>query len=97
MIKSAQRDRVSPSLRSQEDILRRPVSEWFLLLMLAALQFTVAVDFVIMMPLGPQLMRIFDINTPAFNLAVSAYAGAAGLAGICAALFLDRFDRKRAL
>ena len=65
--------------------------------MLAALQFTVAVDFVIMMPLGPQLMRIFDINTPAFNLAVSAYAGAAGLAGICAALFLDRFDRKRAL
>jgi len=86
-----------PNLRSQEDVLRRPLSEWFLLLMLAALQFTVAVDFVIMMPLGPQLMRIFDINTPAFNLAVSAYAGAAGLSGICAALFLDRFDRKTAL
>jgi predicted MFS family arabinose efflux permease len=97
LIKSPQRDRISPSLRSQEDILRRPLSEWFLLLMLAALQFTVAVDFVIMMPLGPQLMRIFDINTPAFNLAVSAYAAAAGLSGICAALFLDRFDRKRAL
>jgi predicted MFS family arabinose efflux permease len=77
--------------------LRRPLSEWLLLLMLAALQFTVAVDFVIMMPLGPQLMRIFDINTPAFNLAVAAYAGAAGLSGICAALFLDRFDRKLAL
>jgi predicted MFS family arabinose efflux permease len=87
----------APELRSQADVLRRPLSEWFLLLMLAALQFTVAVDFVIMMPLGPQLMRIFDINTPAFNLAVSAYAGAAGLAGICAALFLDRFDRKTAL
>jgi predicted MFS family arabinose efflux permease len=87
----------APELRSQEDILRRPLSEWFLLLMLAALQFTVAVDFVIMMPLGPQLMRIFDINTPAFNLAVAAYAGAAGLSGICAALFLDRFDRKMAL
>jgi predicted MFS family arabinose efflux permease len=87
----------APELRSQEDVLRRPLAEWFLLLMLAALQFTVAVDFVIMMPLGPQLMRIFDINTPAFNLAVAAYAGAAGLAGICAALFLDRFDRKMAL
>jgi predicted MFS family arabinose efflux permease len=84
-------------LRPQEDALRRPLSEWFLLLMLAALQFTVAVDFVIMMPLGPHLMRIFDINTPEFNLAVSAYAGAAGLSGICAALFLDRFDRKMAL
>ena len=87
----------STESRSQEDVLRRPLSEWLLLLMLAALQFTVAVDFVIMMPLGPQLMRIFDINTPAFNLAVSAYAGAAGLSGICAALFLDRFDRKTAL
>ena len=97
MIKPITRGRTSPNLRSQEDVLRRPLSEWLLLLMLAALQFTVAVDFVIMMPLGPQLMRIFDINTPAFNLAVSAYAGAAGLSGICAALFLDRFDRKTAL
>lgn len=97
LIKPPQRDLISPKLQSQEDVLRRPLSEWFLLLMLAALQFTVAVDFVIMMPLGPQLMRIFDINTPAFNLAVSAYAGAAGLSGICAALFLDRFDRKMAL
>jgi predicted MFS family arabinose efflux permease len=97
LIKPPKLARTSPKLRSQEDILRRPLSEWLLLLMLAALQFTVAVDFVIMMPLGPQLIRIFDINTPAFNLAVSAYAGAAGLSGICSALFLDRFDRKTAL
>ncbi|MFZ0505348.1 MAG: hypothetical protein WAM44_16640, partial [Chthoniobacterales bacterium] len=68
LIKPRNLDRISPKLRSQEDILRRPLSEWFLLLMLAAVQFTVAVDFVIMMPLGPQLIRIFDINTPAFNL-----------------------------
>ena len=65
----------------QIDSLRRPLSEWLLLLMLAAVQFTVAVDFVIMMPLGPQLMRIFGIDTPAFNFAVSAYAGAAGVSG----------------
>ena len=77
--------------------LRRPLNEWLLLLMLAAVQFTVAVDFVIMMPLGPQLMRIFGIDTPAFNFAVSAYAGAAGVSGLSAAFFLDRFDRKTAL
>jgi predicted MFS family arabinose efflux permease len=81
----------------QIDSLRRPLSEWLLLLMLAAVQFTVAVDFVIMMPLGPQLMRIFGIDTPAFNFAVSAYAGAAGVSGLGAAFFLDRFDRKTAL
>ena len=43
-----------------------------------------------------QLIRIFDINTPAFNLAVSAMRRC-GLAGICGALFLDRFDRKTVL
>jgi DHA1 family inner membrane transport protein len=82
---------------SQIDPLRRPLNEWLLLLMLAAVQFTVAVDFVIMMPLGPQLMRIFGIDTPAFNFAVSAYSGAAGISGLGAAFFLDRFDRKTAL
>ena len=51
----------------QVDSLRRPLSEWLLLLTLAAVQFTVAVDFVIMMPLGPQLMRIFEIHTAATN------------------------------
>src|SRR4029077_10266590 len=81
----------------QTDPFQRPLSEWLLLLMLAAVQFTVAVDFVIMMPLGPQLMRIFGIDTPAFNIAVSAYAGAAGVSGLGAAFFLDRFDRKTAL
>src|SRR6202023_517996 len=81
----------------QIDSLKRPMSEWLLLLMLAAVQFTVAVAFVIMMPLGPQLMRIFGIDTPAFNFAVSAYAGAAGVSGLGAAFFLDRFDRKTAL
>jgi len=85
LIKLPKLNRVAPSLQSRDDVLRRPLGEWLLLLMLAALQFTVAVDFVIMMPLGPQLMRIFEINTPAFNLAVAAYAGAAGISGICAA------------
>ena len=51
----------------QFDALRRPLSEWLLLPMLATVQFTVAVDFVIMMPLGPQLLCIFGIDTPAFN------------------------------
>jgi predicted MFS family arabinose efflux permease len=97
LIKPPKLNPVTPDVRPRDDILRPPLGEWLLLLMLAALQFTVAIDFVIMMPLGPQLMRIFDINTPAFNLAVSAYAGAAGISGICAALFLDRFDRKVAL
>jgi DHA1 family inner membrane transport protein len=75
--------------------LTRP--EWYLLLVLAALQFVNIVDFMLVMPLGPQLMRVFSIGTPEFNLIVSAYTFSAALAGLVAALGIDRFDRKSAL
>ena len=76
---------------------RRSRGEWALLLVLATIQFTIAVDFVIMLPLGPQLMRAFGINTAQFNFAVAAYAFAASFSGLAAGFFLDRFGRKRAL
>jgi predicted MFS family arabinose efflux permease len=54
-------------------------------------------DFMIMMPLGPQLMRIFEINPQQFSLLVASYTVTAGVAGFFAAFLIDRFDRKRAL
>jgi len=39
------------------------ISERSLLLLLAAVQFTHIVDFMILMPLGPQLMRVLQIMT----------------------------------
>jgi predicted MFS family arabinose efflux permease len=68
-----------------------------LLLILAAAQFTHIMDFMIMMPLGPQLMRIFEITPRQFSLLVAAYALSAGAFGFVAAFLIDRFDRKRAL
>jgi predicted MFS family arabinose efflux permease len=68
-----------------------------LLLVLAAIQFTAIVDFLIILPLGPQYMRVFGINPEQFAVIVSAYAISAGVSGIAAGFFLDRFDRKRAL
>lgn len=72
-------------------------NERFFLLMLALLQFTNIMDFMIMMPLGPQLMRLFDIGPDQFSLAVSAYTISAGISGIAGAFWLDRLDRKQAL
>jgi predicted MFS family arabinose efflux permease len=72
-------------------------SEKLTLLILTAIQFTNILDFVIMMPLGPQLMRIFDISTQQFGFVVSAYTFSAGVSGFLAAFFLDRFDRKKSL
>ena len=71
--------------------------EKVLLFTLAAIQFTNVMDFMIMMPLGPQLMRIFDISPQQFSLVVSSYTFSAGVFVFLAAFFIDKFDRRTAL
>jgi len=68
-----------------------------LLWTLAAINFIHIVDFMILMPLGPQLMRIFNIGPSEFSLLVSSYTFSAGLSSFFGAFFLDRFDRKKIL
>jgi predicted MFS family arabinose efflux permease len=65
--------------------------------LLALVQFTIILDFMIMSPLGAIIMPALDISAPQFGVAVSAYAFSAGISGILAAGFADRFDRKRLL
>jgi len=74
-----------------------PPHELLLLLTLAGMQFTNILDFMIMMPLAPQLMRLLDIGPQEFGFLVSAYTFAAAASGFVAAFWIDRFDRKRAL
>ncbi|MBR1145340.1 MFS transporter [Bradyrhizobium sp. AUGA SZCCT0431] len=69
----------------------------FLIALLAFAQFTIILDFIIMSPLGAILMPALDITAGQFGVAVSAYAFSAGISGILAAGFADRFDRKRLL
>ena len=71
--------------------------EKLLLLVLAAVNFTHIMDFMIMMPLGPQLMKLFQITPQQFGFAVSSYSITAGISGFIAAFFVDRFDRKKLL
>ncbi|MDG1276984.1 MAG: MFS transporter [Algoriphagus sp.] len=71
--------------------------EKLLLWTLAAINFIHIVDFMILMPLGPQLMRIFDISPREFGLLVSSYTFSAGISSFFGAFFLDRFDRKKIL
>lgn len=72
-------------------------SQFVLLLILAALQFVHVLDFVILMPLGPQIMRDLKIGTGQFGVLVSSYHIAAALAGLLGAFTLDRYDRRTAL
>jgi predicted MFS family arabinose efflux permease len=68
-----------------------------LVALLAVVQFTIILDFIIMSPLGAILMPALNITAAQFGVAVSAYAFSAGISGVLAAGFADRFDRKRLL
>lgn len=69
----------------------------FIIAILTILQFTIILDFMVMSPLGAILMPELKINPAQFAMVVSAYAFSAGAAGLLAAGFADRFDRKKLL
>ncbi len=68
-----------------------------LLALLMLTQFTLIMDFMVVMPLGPQIMQAMKIGPAAFATVVSAYSVCAGLSGLAAATYIDRFDRRRLL
>ncbi len=74
-----------------------PRRERWLLFTLAGIQFTHILDFMIMMPLGPQFTALFGISNAQFGLLVSAYTLSAGFSGLMASTYIDRFSRKQLL
>lgn len=72
-------------------------NEKVLLFLLAAINFTHILDFMIMMPLGNYLMPFFKITPQEFTMLVAAYTLSAGLSGFVAAFFVDGYDRKKIL
>ncbi len=72
-------------------------SERILLWILASIQFTHIMDFMIMMPLGDTLMEAFSISPAAFSILVASYSFSAGITGFASAFFIDKFDRRSAL
>ena len=71
--------------------------EKLILLLLSAINFTHIMDFMIMMPLGPQFKRVFDLDPSQWSLLVSSYTFAAAISGLASVFLIDRFDRKKAL
>jgi MFS transporter, DHA1 family, inner membrane transport protein len=71
--------------------------EKIILFTLAGINFTHIMDFMIIMPLGDLLMKVFEITPQQFSLIVSSYTFTAGIFGFIAAFVIDRFDRRKAL
>ncbi|MGB4776313.1 MAG: MFS transporter [Daejeonella sp.] len=69
----------------------------FIIVLMALLQFTIILDFMILSPLGDILMKSMNMSTKQFGSVVSAYAISAGISGFLAAGFADKYDRKKLL
>jgi MFS family permease len=79
------------------DIVANPRAERKFLWLIATMNFTNIVDFMVMMPLSAYLMRDFGISTAQFGVLVSAYALAAAASSLLLTSIADRYDRKTAL
>jgi MFS transporter, DHA1 family, inner membrane transport protein len=67
-----------------------------ILLILALVQFTSIVDFMVVMPLGPVMIEELSIRADQFSMIVASYSISAGVAGLLASSIMDRFGRKLA-
>lgn len=71
--------------------------EVFVIAILTILQFSIILDFMVMSPLGAILRPVLNISTTQFGIVVAAYAISAGVSGLLAAGFADKYDRKKLL
>jgi predicted MFS family arabinose efflux permease len=68
-----------------------------ILFLVGTVQFINIMDFMMVMPLGPDFATALAIPTDKLGLVAGSYTAAAAIAGLIGALFLDRFDRRTAL
>jgi predicted MFS family arabinose efflux permease len=73
------------------------VTERRLVVLIGAVQFVNVLDFMMVMPLGPDFARGLGVPSSEIGLVGGIYTLAAAVAGIAGAFFLDRFDRRKAL
>jgi len=73
------------------------VSERLIIFLVGAIQFVNVLDFMMVMPLGPDFAKALDIATSRIGVVGGTYTAAAAVAGVAGSMFLDRFDRRAAL
>ncbi|TXJ23328.1 MAG: MFS transporter [Chitinophagaceae bacterium] len=71
--------------------------ERIILFLLACLNFTHFLDFMVMIPLNNYLTPYFNISPRQFSLLVSAYSISAAASGFVTAFIVDNYDRKKTL
>lgn len=85
----------APGVGTQAVTLSR--RQWGIIFVVAALQFVNILDFIIVMPIGPRLADALSFSTSRVPWLNGSYTATASVIGLFGALFLDRFDRRRAV
>jgi predicted MFS family arabinose efflux permease len=74
-----------------------PINERHIIGLVGAIQFVNILDFMMVMPLGPDFAKALAIDSAQLGLVGGAYTASAAVAGFAGAFFLDKFDRRKAL
>ncbi len=77
--------------------LRCVKNEKFILYLLTFIWFCAIVDFLLMLPLGTEMMKIYHIQPKAYSLLIFAFSLSGGISSFLAAFYIDRYDRKTVL
>src|SRR5690554_3091237 len=72
-------------------------SERLIVFLVGAVQFVNILDFVMVMPLGPDFARALGVPVADLGYVGGAYTAAAAVSGLIGSFFLDRLDRRPAL
>ena len=72
-------------------------SDSIIILILFLVQFIDVLDFMVVMPLGPDFAMVLGVPESKLGWVAGSYAFAAAFSGILSSKFIDRFERKRAL
>jgi len=75
----------------------KPTQEKLAILVIAAVQFVNIVDFMMVMPLGPDFAKALGIRVSHMGVLAGAYTLAASVSGLLGSIFLDRLPRRKAL
>ena len=75
----------------------RKSTESSIVWLIAAVQFINILDFVMVMPMGPDFAKALHFSESRIGAVAGAYTAAAAISGLAGSFFLDRFDRRKAL
>jgi len=84
-------------MNNQQSVIPAHANEKWIVFLLAIINFTHIVDFVVMAPLNPFLKEALSINSSEFGILVSSYTFSAAIAGFIAFFKFDAYDRRSAL